>query len=103
MLGEWGADNVASHLPLRRLGYDEDLKGTALLFASAAGRHIKALAVAVAVSAVSSLGDAHRRVSKSARVEIRRSGDQRRAFGTARHHGPESRLPLRLPIEEAPS
>lgn len=35
-----GADELASHAPLRRLGDDEDLKGTALLFASDAGKHI---------------------------------------------------------------
>ncbi len=35
-----GADKLASHAPLRRLGDDEDLKGTALLFASDAGKHI---------------------------------------------------------------
>jgi gluconate 5-dehydrogenase len=35
-----GADEMASHAPLRRLGDDEDLKGIALLFASDAGKHI---------------------------------------------------------------
>ena len=35
-----GEDNLAAHAPLRRLGDDEDLKGTALLFASEAGKHI---------------------------------------------------------------
>ena len=35
-----GEDTLASHAPLRRLGDDEDLKGTALLFASDAGKHI---------------------------------------------------------------
>jgi gluconate 5-dehydrogenase len=35
-----GEDELASHAPLRRLGDDEDLKGTALLFASDAGKHI---------------------------------------------------------------
>ena len=35
-----GEDKLAAHAPLRRLGDDEDLKGTALLFASAAGKHI---------------------------------------------------------------
>ena len=35
-----GEDNLAAHSPLRRLGDDEDLKGTALLFASEAGKHI---------------------------------------------------------------
>jgi gluconate 5-dehydrogenase len=35
-----GADEMASHAPLRRLGDDEDLKGIALLYASDAGKHI---------------------------------------------------------------
>ncbi|GAC1526388.1 MAG: SDR family oxidoreductase [Ramlibacter sp.] len=35
-----GQDKLAAHAPLRRLGDDEDLKGTALLFASEAGKHI---------------------------------------------------------------
>ena len=35
-----GEDQLAAHAPLRRLGDDEDLKGTALLFASDAGKHI---------------------------------------------------------------
>lgn len=35
-----GEDEMASHAPLRRLGDDEDLKGTALLLASDAGKHI---------------------------------------------------------------
>lgn len=35
-----GEDKLAAHAPLRRLGDDEDLKGTALLFASEAGKHI---------------------------------------------------------------
>jgi NAD(P)-dependent dehydrogenase (short-subunit alcohol dehydrogenase family) len=35
-----GADKLASHAPLQRLGDDEDLKGVALLFASDAGKHI---------------------------------------------------------------
>lgn len=35
-----GQDRLADHAPLRRLGDDEDLKGTALLFASEAGKHI---------------------------------------------------------------
>jgi gluconate 5-dehydrogenase len=35
-----GADNMAAKAPLRRLGDDDDLKGAALLFASAAGKHI---------------------------------------------------------------
>ncbi|WP_298926933.1 SDR family oxidoreductase [uncultured Ramlibacter sp.] len=39
-LDRLGEDKLASHAPLRRLGDDEDLKGTALLFASDAGKHI---------------------------------------------------------------
>jgi len=35
-----GEDKLAAHAPLRRLGDDEDLKGTALLFASDAGKHV---------------------------------------------------------------
>ena len=35
-----GADAMAAKAPLRRLGDDDDLKGAALLFASAAGKHI---------------------------------------------------------------
>lgn len=35
-----GEEKMASHAPLLRLGDDEDLKGTALLLASDAGKHI---------------------------------------------------------------
>ena len=35
-----GEEKMASHAPLNRLGDEEDLKGTTLLFASAAGKHI---------------------------------------------------------------
>ena len=35
-----GEEKMASHAPLLRLGDDEDLKGTTLLFASDAGKHI---------------------------------------------------------------
>lgn len=35
-----GEDRLASHAPLQRLGDDEDLKGTVVLFASDAGKHI---------------------------------------------------------------
>jgi gluconate 5-dehydrogenase len=35
-----GEDKLAANAPLGRLGDDEDLKGTALLFASDAGKHI---------------------------------------------------------------
>ena len=49
-----GADNMAAHAPLRRLGDDEDLKGLTLLLASDAGKHITGQAIAVdgGVSAV---------------------------------------------------
>lgn len=54
LLDRLGADEMASHAPLRRLGDDDDLKGVALLFASAAGKHItgQVLAVDGGVSAV---------------------------------------------------
>ena len=39
-LAQFGADAMAAKAPLRRLGDDDDLKGAALLFASAAGKHI---------------------------------------------------------------
>jgi NAD(P)-dependent dehydrogenase (short-subunit alcohol dehydrogenase family) len=47
LLDKWGIDNVASHAPLKRLGDDDDLKGAALLFASAAGKHITGQILAV--------------------------------------------------------
>ena len=49
-----GADTLAEHAPLRRIGDDEDLKGAALLFASDAGKHVtgQVLAVDGGVSAV---------------------------------------------------
>jgi NAD(P)-dependent dehydrogenase (short-subunit alcohol dehydrogenase family) len=47
LLEKLGADQMAAHAPLRRLGDDEDLKGLTLLFASAAGKHITGQAVAV--------------------------------------------------------
>jgi len=54
VLAEHGADNMAKRSPLQRLGDDDDLKGAALLFASAAGKHItgQILAVDGGVSAV---------------------------------------------------
>ncbi|MBI3368677.1 MAG: SDR family oxidoreductase [Burkholderiales bacterium] len=45
-LAEKGAE-LAAHAPLRRLGDDDDLKGAALLFASAAGKHITGQVLAV--------------------------------------------------------
>lgn len=54
LLAALGEENLAAHAPLRRIGDDEDLKGAALLFASAAGKHItgQILAVDGGVSAV---------------------------------------------------
>jgi len=54
LLAKVGAENLAQHAPLRRLGDDDDLKGAALLFASAAGKHItgQILAVDGGVSAI---------------------------------------------------
>lgn len=42
-----GAEKLAAGAPLRRLGDDDDLKGAALLFASAAGKHITGQILAV--------------------------------------------------------
>ncbi len=55
VLKTFGADNLAARAPLGRLGDDDDLKGAALMFASAAGKHItgQILAVDGGVSAVS--------------------------------------------------
>jgi gluconate 5-dehydrogenase len=49
-----GADKLSAAAPLHRIGDDDDLKGAALLFASAAGKHItgQILAVDGGVSAV---------------------------------------------------
>ncbi|MEN9888021.1 MAG: Gluconate 5-dehydrogenase [Pseudomonadota bacterium] len=54
LLAQLGADNMAAHAPLRRLGDDEDLKGLTLLYASDAGKHITGqwLAVDGGVSAI---------------------------------------------------
>ncbi len=46
-LKKMGVDTLASHAPLRRIGDDDDLKGAALLFASAAGKHITGQILAV--------------------------------------------------------
>ncbi|MFM8665745.1 MAG: SDR family oxidoreductase [Betaproteobacteria bacterium] len=53
-LEHFGVDRLASAAPLNRSGDDDDLKGAALLFASAAGKHItgQILAVDGGVSAV---------------------------------------------------
>jgi NAD(P)-dependent dehydrogenase (short-subunit alcohol dehydrogenase family) len=47
LLDKRGVETVASHAPLKRLGDDDDLKGAALLFASAAGKHITGQILAV--------------------------------------------------------
>ena len=47
LLQTLGAEKMASHAPLNRLGDDDDLKGVALLFASAAGKHITGQTLAV--------------------------------------------------------
>ncbi|MEP6939899.1 MAG: SDR family oxidoreductase [Rudaea sp.] len=54
LIDHLGADRLAASAPLRRLGDDDDLKGAAVLFASAAGKHItgQILAVDGGVSAV---------------------------------------------------
>ena len=41
------AHTLAARTPLKRLGDDDDLKGAALLFASAAGKHITGQILAV--------------------------------------------------------
>ena len=53
-LDKYGVDALAQSAPLHRLGDDDDLKGAALLFASAAGKHItgQILAVDGGVSAI---------------------------------------------------
>jgi NAD(P)-dependent dehydrogenase (short-subunit alcohol dehydrogenase family) len=54
VLAHFGEDKLAAKAPLMRLGDDDDLKGAAVLFASAAGKHItgQILAVDGGVSAV---------------------------------------------------
>jgi gluconate 5-dehydrogenase len=54
VLAAIGADKLAEGAPLQRLGDDEDLKGTAVLFASDASKHItgQILAIDGGVSAV---------------------------------------------------
>jgi NAD(P)-dependent dehydrogenase (short-subunit alcohol dehydrogenase family) len=58
-LAELGADKVAAGAPLQRIGDDDDLKGTAVLLASAAGKHITGQIIAVdgGVSAVHGIAD----------------------------------------------
>jgi NAD(P)-dependent dehydrogenase (short-subunit alcohol dehydrogenase family) len=47
LLDKLGAEKMAAHATLNRLGDDDDLKGVALLFASAAGKHITGQTLAV--------------------------------------------------------
>jgi gluconate 5-dehydrogenase len=47
VIEHFGADTLARYAPLRRIGDDQDLKGAALLFASAAGKHITGQILAV--------------------------------------------------------
>ncbi|MFL6698383.1 MAG: SDR family oxidoreductase [Vitreoscilla sp.] len=47
LLAHVGVDNMRAHVPLRRLGDDEDLKGAAVLLASDAGKHITGQFIAV--------------------------------------------------------
>jgi NAD(P)-dependent dehydrogenase (short-subunit alcohol dehydrogenase family) len=47
VLEQFGADKLAASAPLKRIGDDDDLKGAALLFASAAGKHITGQILAV--------------------------------------------------------
>jgi gluconate 5-dehydrogenase len=47
VLEHFGAEKLAAAAPLKRLGDDDDLKGTVLLFASAAGKHITGQILAI--------------------------------------------------------
>jgi NAD(P)-dependent dehydrogenase (short-subunit alcohol dehydrogenase family) len=47
LLAKIGAEKMAAHALLNRLGDDDDLKGAALLFASAAGKHITGQILAI--------------------------------------------------------
>lgn len=47
VISHFGAEALARHAPLGRIGDDEDLKGAALLFASEAGKHITGQILAV--------------------------------------------------------
>jgi NAD(P)-dependent dehydrogenase (short-subunit alcohol dehydrogenase family) len=46
-LDQFGLDAMCARAPLRRIGDDDDLKGTALLFASAASKHITGQVLAI--------------------------------------------------------
>jgi gluconate 5-dehydrogenase len=47
VLQELGVEKLAAGAPLKRIGDDDDLKGAAMLFASAAGKHITGQILAV--------------------------------------------------------
>ena len=47
IMAQIGVEKMAAQAPLRRIGDDDDLKGAALLFASAAGKHITGQILAV--------------------------------------------------------
>ena len=47
VIEQFGAEYLAKAAPLKRIGDDDDLKGAALLFASAAGKHITGQILAV--------------------------------------------------------
>lgn len=47
LISELGEENMTRKVPLQRLGDDNDLKGTAILFASEAGKHITGQILAV--------------------------------------------------------
>ena len=47
VLEHFGVEKLAAAAPLKRIGDDDDLKGAALLFASAAGKHITGQILAV--------------------------------------------------------
>ncbi len=47
VLAQFGVEKLAAGAPLKRIGDDDDLKGAALLFASAAGKHITGQILAV--------------------------------------------------------
>lgn len=47
VIDDTGLDKLTSDVPLRRIGDGDDLKGAALLFCSAAGKHITGQVLAV--------------------------------------------------------
>ena len=77
VLAQFGTDKLAAAAPLQRIGDDDDLKGAALLFASAAGKHItgQILAVDGGVSAV------QRRLIGASRCRFRGASRSSRSSG----------------------